>query len=185
MLEWMFRHAAGIDSIDTAPGFRQARFVPVLNWRVRSMEASYDSASGVYACSWEMADREHVKLSVTVPFNCSAVMRLPLAPQAVYEDTENLMFADVRNGECYLQAGTYTVSYCLSKPLKKTYDLDTPMWKLKAEPEVVERLAGLLDLREIAEEYMGQSVLGYADRYKGMISDERMEQIRIALTECE
>lgn len=185
VLEWMFRHAAGIDSIDTAPGFRQARFVPVLNWRVRSMEASYDSASGVYACSWEMTDREHVKLSVTVPFNCSAVMRLPLAPQAVYEDTENPMFVDVRNGECYLQAGTYTVSYCLSKPLKKTYDLDTPMWKLKAEPEVVERLAGLLDLREIAEEYMGQSVLGYADRYKGMISDERMEQIRIALTECE
>ncbi len=71
------------------------------------------------------------------------------------------------------------------KPLKKTYDLDTPMWKMKAEPEVVERLAGLLDLKEIAEEYMGRSVLGYADMYKGMISDERMEQIKKVLAECE
>ncbi len=185
VMEWMFRHAAGIDSLEEAPGFRQVRFAPSLNFRVRSMEASYDSASGVYACSWEMPDREHVNLSVTVPFNCHAVLTLPLAPQEVYADEKNPMFAEVQDGVCHLQAGTYTVSYRLVKPLKKTYDLDTPMWKMKAEPEVVERLAGLLDLTEIAEEYMGRSVLGYADMYKGMISDERMEQIKKVLAECE
>lgn len=185
VLEWMFRHAAGIDSVDEAPGFRQVKFAPVLNYRLRKMEASYDSASGLYACSWELKDREHVTLSVEVPFNCSAVLNLPLAPQELYEDKTNPMFAEVRDGVCYLQSGRYTVSYRLSEPLRKTYNLDTPMWKLKAEPEVVKALDGLLDLKEIGEGYMGRSVRGYQDMFKWIISKEKLEQIEAALAACE
>ena len=185
VLEWMFRHAAGIDSIDGAPGFRQVKFAPVFNWRLRNMEASYDSASGVYACRWELQDREHVTLSVEVPFNCSAVLQLPLAPQEVYEDKTNPMFADVREGVCHLQPGSYTVSYQLTEPLRKSYDLDTPMWQLKAEPEVVEKLKGLLDLTGIGEDYMGQSVRGYQNMFKWIISEEQMERIGDILAECE
>ena len=179
--EWMFRHAAGIDSIDGAPGFRQVKFAPVLNWRLRNMEASYDSASGVYACSWELEDREHVTLSVKVPFHCSALLYLPLAPQEIYEDKANPMFSDVREGVCYLQPGCYTVSYRLVEPLREVYDLDTPMWKLKAEPEVVRALEGLLDLKEIKEEYMGRSIRDYEDMFKGILSREQMEQIGTVL----
>lgn len=185
VLEWMFRHAAGIDSVDEAPGFRQVKFAPVLNWRLRKMEASYDSASGLYACSWELKDREHVTLSVEVPFGGSAVLYLPLASQEIYEDRTNPMFAEVRDGVCYLQPGRYTVSYRLSEPLRKTYDLDTPMWELKAEPEVVEALNGLLDLSKIGEEYMGRSVRGYQDMFKWMISKETLEQIEAVLAKCE
>ena len=183
VLEWMFRHAAGIDSIDEAPGFRKARFAPTLNRRVRSMEASYDSASGVYACSWELTDREHVTLSVTVPFNCSALLTLPQAPQEIYEDRTNPMFADVQEGVCHLHAGTYTVSYQLVEPLGQTYDLDTPMWKLKAEPEIVEKLRDVLDLTTIAEEYMGRSVRGYQDMFKGSIDKSLLEQVEVRLAE--
>lgn len=185
VLEWMFRHVAGIDSMDRASGFRQAKFAPVLNWRLRSAEASYDSASGVYACKWELTDRDHVTVSVTVPFNCSALLTLPLAPKDVFEDKDNPMFADVRDSVCYLRSGSYTVSYRLSETLKKTYDLDTPMWKLKAEPEVVEKLNGILDLTEIKEEYMGRSVQGYHDMFPGLISEEQMERIAAVLAECE
>ncbi len=185
VLEWMFRHAAGIDSIDDAPGFRQARIAPVLNRRLGSMEASYNSASGVYACRWELKDREHVTLSVEVPFNCSALLCLPLAPQEIYGDKANPVFADVREGVCYLQAGSYAVSYRLSEPLSKTYDLDTPMWKLKAEPEVVSALEGLIGLAEIGEEYMGRSIREYQDMFKGSISKEKMGRIEEVLAECE
>ncbi len=183
VLEWMFRHAAGIDSIDGVPGFRQARFAPVLDWRLRSMEASYDSASGVYACRWELKDKEHVTVSVTVPFNSSAVLRLPAAPQEVYEDRANPMFADVRDGVCHLQPGSYTVSYRLSETLKKNYGLDTPMWKLKAEPEVVEKLKDVLDLTKIEEEYMGRSVRAYQDMFKTVIGTELLEKVEAALAE--
>ncbi len=181
VLEWMFRHAAGIDSVDEAPGFRQAKFAPALNFRLRSMEASYDSASGVYACSWKLTDREHVTVSVTVPFNCSALLKLPSAPQEVYGDRENPMFADVRDGMCHLQAGTYTVSYRLSEPLIQNYGLDTPMWKLKAEPEIVEKLKEVLDLTDIAEEYLGRSVRAYQDMFKGTIGKELLEQVEAVL----
>ena len=149
------------------------------------MEASYDSASGVYACSWELQDREHVTLSVEVPFGGSALLHLPLAPQEVYGDKTNPMFADVKEGGCYLEPGRYTVSYRLSEPLRKTYDLDTPLWQLKAEPDVVEALEGLLDLKAIGEEYMGRSVRGYQDMFKWIISKETLEQIEAVLAACE
>ena len=149
------------------------------------MEASYDSASGVYACSWELQDREHVTLSVEVPFGGSALLHLPLAPQEVYEDTTNPMFADVKEGVCHLEPGRYTVSYRLSEPLRKTYDLDTPLWQLKAEPDVVKALEGLLDLKAVGEEYMGRSVRGYQDMFKWIISKETMEQIGAVLARCE
>ena len=144
-------------------------------------EASYDSASGVYACSWKLTDREHVTVSVTVPFNCSALLKLPSAPQEVYGDRENPMFADVRDGMCHLQAGTYTVSYRLSEPLIQNYGLDTPMWKLKAEPEIVEKLKEVLDLTDIAEEYLGRSVRAYQDMFKGTIGKELLEQVEAVL----
>ena len=181
VLEWMFRHAAGINSMDEAPGFKQVRFAPTLNWRLGSMDASYDSASGTYACSWEMQDREHVTVSVTVPFNCSACLALPFAPQSVYGDKENPMFADVREHICHLQAGSYTVSYRLSQPLKRAYDLDTPMWELREDPETVKKLEGLLDLAGIAEEYMGRSVRAYADMHRATMDEERLRRIGAAL----
>ncbi|MCM1122615.1 MAG: glycoside hydrolase family 78 protein [Eubacterium sp.] len=184
VLEWMFRHAAGMDRADGAAGFRQVKFAPVLNWRLRSMEASYDSASGVYACSWELADREHVTLSVTVPFGGSALLYLPEASQEIYEDSRNPMFADVRDGVCYLQPGSYTVSYRLAQPLRKIYDLNTPMWQLKAEPEVVEALKELIDLTGIAEEYMGRSVRVYDGMFRN-IGEERLEKIAAVLARCE
>ena len=149
------------------------------------MDASYDSAVGVYACRWELKDREHVSISVSVPFGGSALLQLPLVPNEVYGDKANPMFADVRDGICYLQPGDYMVSYQLSEPLRKTYDLDTPMWKLKAEPEVVGALGGLLDLAQIAEEYMGHSVRGYAGMFREILSKERLDEIEEILAKCE
>ena len=82
-----------------------------------------------------------------------------------------------------MHAGTYTVSYQLVEPLGQTYDLDTPMWKLKAEPEIVEKLRDVLDLTTIAEEYMGRSVRGYQDMFKGSIDKSLLEQVEVRLAE--
>jgi len=120
-------------------------------------------------------------VSVTVPFNCSACLALPFAPQSVYGDKENPMFADVREHICHLQAGSYTVSYRLSQPLKRAYDLDTPMWELREDPETVKKLEGLLDLTGIAEEYMGRSVRAYADMHRATMDEERLRRIGAAL----
>ncbi len=111
VLEWMFRHVAGINTVDEAPGLRRVAFVPLLNRTLRKVSASYDSPAGLYKSSWEMTDSSHVTLSVTVPFGCSATLQLPLAKPETYEDQENPMFSYVKDGICYLNAGTYTVRY--------------------------------------------------------------------------
>ncbi len=111
VLEWMFRHVAGINTVDEAPGLRRVAFMPLLNWTLRKVSASYDSPAGLYKSIWEMTDSSHVTLSVTVPFGCSATLHLPLARPETYEDQENPIFACVKDGICYLNAGTYTVRY--------------------------------------------------------------------------
>ena len=47
------------------------------------------------------------------------------------------------------------MSYRLSQPLKRAYDLDTPMWELREDPETVKKLEGLLDLTGIAGNHKG------------------------------
>ena len=108
--EWMFRHCAGIQPCEDAPGFTKVGFIPVLNWELRSMDGRYDSPSGLWRCAWELTDPSHVKLSVSVPFGCSATLRLPMAGEKVYEKA-NPMFVSVKDGLCYLEPGNYTVEY--------------------------------------------------------------------------
>ncbi len=113
--EWMFRHSAGLEMDEKTPGFRKVDFKPVLSWELRSMDGRYDSPSGLWRCAWEMTDPSHVRLFVSVPFGCSATLRLPQAtPEAVAgqaDGKKNPVFAKVRDGLCYLEPGDYRVEY--------------------------------------------------------------------------
>ncbi len=59
---------------------------------------------------------------MTVPFGCSASLRLPLAGEAVYEDKDNPMFARVEEGLCILEPGSYSVAYETTEPLIQQED---------------------------------------------------------------
>lgn len=111
--EWMFRHSAGINFKEEVPGFRQVEFIPTLNWELHSCEGQYDSPSGLYRSAWEILDPTHVKLSVSVPFGCSATLRLPLADleKVAASQDGNPLFAHVREGLCHLETGEYEVTY--------------------------------------------------------------------------
>ena len=85
------------------------------DWRVGHVHAWYDSPSGRYESSWEMPDENHIKVRVTVPFGCSVFLTLPDAPEEVYKDQSNSMFAEVKDQVCQLKPGTYEVAYQLSK----------------------------------------------------------------------
>ena len=115
VLEWVFRYAAGMQVTSEAPGVPQMRIAPVPDWRVGHVHAWYDSPSGRYESSWEMPDENHIKVRVTVPFGCSVFLTLPDAPEEVYKDQSNSMFAEVKDQVCQLKPGTYEVAYQLSK----------------------------------------------------------------------
>lgn len=109
--EWMFRHSAGIQPDEDVPGFRRVTFQPVVNRELGSMDGRYDSPSGLWRCAWELTGDSNVKLSLSVLFGCSAVLRPPLAGDIPQTLRENPVFADVRDGLCYLEPGDYTVEY--------------------------------------------------------------------------
>lgn len=183
VLEWMFRHAAGINTIDTVPGMRKVNVAPLLNWKLRKMDAVYDSPAGTYKSSWELMDPKHVTIRVNVPFGCSADLTLPFAGEEVYKDTENPMFADVENGVCHLMPGVYNVSYELTESLKKVYSIETPICELLANSEVVEALGNMISADAIPSQYWGDSIREMNEKFGGRIPKEALDMLDVRLRE--
>lgn len=171
IVEWMFRHCAGINPVEEAPGFRMALLKPVPNWKLRHLEARCRTAAGTYRSEWKALDEKHVEIRVEVPFGCQARLRLPLAPENVYEDKSNPMFEHVENGECLLTAGSYCVSYETSRPLVQRLSTNSTMRELLQDPKAkkllleISPMAGQLppsmwdmSMRQITEKFGGGSV---------------------------
>lgn len=168
VLEWMFRHAAGINIVEEAPGGTQIRMEPLLHMGLGYLEASYDAQAGYYRIRWEMTDAEHVDISISVPFGCSALLKLPLAPEEIYRDSVNPVFADVKDGICHLQTGNYQVRYRLTKSLKQQFSTYTIIRELLRHSDIVEALKNVADLSHIPNQYLGHSIREMAAKYGGM-----------------
>jgi Alpha-L-rhamnosidase N-terminal domain./Bacterial alpha-L-rhamnosidase. len=77
IVEWIFRHAAGINPDENVPGFKKAILRPTPNRDLGSLKASYRSAAGLYKCDWKALKNGQVTLKITIPFNCTADLHLP------------------------------------------------------------------------------------------------------------
>lgn len=183
VLEWMFRHAAGINTIDAVPGMRKITVAPILNWKLRKMDATYDSPAGTYRSSWELPDPKHVTVRVSVPFGCSADLTLPFAGEEVYKDAANPMFSDVENGICHLKPGEYAATYELTESLKKIYSIDTPIRELQNNPETAEVLGKFVPANAISNQYLGYSVREMSEKFGGRLPKESMEMLDAELRE--
>ena len=94
---WVDR-AAGISPDESAPGFKRAVIRPVADAKLKSVDATYNSAAGVYKVAWKYIDDARVSLKVEVPFDCTAKLLLPYAKgKKEYE----------------LSAGAFTLEYTL------------------------------------------------------------------------
>lgn len=110
VLEWMFRHVAGINTKEEYPGVKSLVFEPTLNWELGHVNARYDSPSGEYRLSWKLTDEKHVTMEFDVPFDCTAQVVLPLVAEQEKEKTDRISL---------LTAGHYEVSYELSRSVGK------------------------------------------------------------------
>lgn len=183
VLEWMFRHAAGLNTIDAVPGMRKIAVAPLLNWKLRKIDASYDSPAGMYRSGWELTDPKHVTIRVSVPFGCSADLMLPFAGEKVYKDATNPMFADVENGVCHLKPGEYAVTYELMESLKKVYSIDTPIRELQNNPEAAAVLGEFIPVNRIPNQYLGGSVRQINEGFGGRLPKDVMEMLDKKLRE--
>lgn len=180
ILEWMFRYVAGLNFLEEAPGGTEISIEPRLNWDLKHVEASYDSPAGIYKCSWKLSDPKHVSVQVSVPFGGRAKLRLPLAGEELYEQQDNTMLARVQGGICLLEPGEYTVSYELSKSLKKEYDLDTPIRELLGQGAMVEKLKEIFNIAETPNQYLDFSIRAFSEIF-GHFSEETLERIESIL----
>jgi len=102
IVEWIFRHAAGINPVEDTPGFRKAIIKPQPNLQLGHLSASYRSAAGLYECAWKALGENRLEINVTVPFGCTAEVHLPLSPEGVR----------------LLDAGSYRFDYETTAPVK-------------------------------------------------------------------
>ena len=180
--EWMFRHVAGINTMESHPGVKTVQFAPTLNWDLRYAEAKYDSASGMYGIRWELTDKEHVTITMDVPFDCTAEVQLPPAAE-----TDKAVIAGVlgeeKDGVYVIGAGHYEISYALLKRLGRNYSLDTPLRVLlqdKAAKAVLEQNFPGMD---IPEQYKDASLKEMAENFGERIPEEKVKAVKAALEE--
>ena len=142
ILEWLFRHGAGLDFDGKTPGCRKAVMRPELNWKVKSMSAVYDSPAGKYALSWEILDEHHVKILAEVPFGCRADLILPaghvsegkMAEKGRLQE-EAAVPKQAEDGRFLLQPGSFQAVWETEEPLRRIYTADMPVRELKSDPD--------------------------------------------------
>ncbi len=141
IVEWLFRHCAGISPVEKKPGFRAVRIQPSLSWKLHFCNAELHTAAGKYCCRWDILDENHVEIKLSIPFGCRAEVNLPLLPDCFSGKENNPLFDDVKNGICYVEAGEYHVIYKTKEQLRKWYSLDCHVKELMENPRVRRELA--------------------------------------------
>lgn len=68
----------------------------------------------MYHIRWELADEEHVVITMDVPFDCTAEVQLPLAAGSEKQAIAEVLGTE-ENGRYVLEAGHYEVRYQLSE----------------------------------------------------------------------
>ena len=192
--EWVFRHAAGINVTEegigagySGLGGRTMVLAPEVNWKLRSLDAVYDSPAGEWKVSWDLPDAHHIHLKVTVPFGCRARLILPnysadenAAKGGILPGADNAAPSDPSRaddpaaGIYDLAPGEYEYSYETDQPLKVIYSTDTPIRTLLSNPDVVRVLSRFMDLSQVPGHMQDMSIRQMAAVYGGRMSEEQL-----------
>lgn len=136
IVEWMYRHVAGINPVLSKPGFREIYLVPKPDYRLMRADASFDSPVGIYKSRWEVTPSFGLSLDITIPFGGKAYLTLPYAPEELYQLNNNRIFDNVIKREdgyqCILESGIYHIEYATTTPMRKIYSLQLSIGEILA-----------------------------------------------------
>ena len=111
---WMYRHMAGIQPVEDAPGFRRLRIAPHPDRRLHHCRASVCTPHGVCTVEWRWLDADRLMLDVCIPFGTAADLVLPNA-----------------SGSIHLTAGSY--AYTLEMPAYHPFSMMSNWRELLAD----------------------------------------------------
>ena len=169
ILEWMFRHVGGIHLLEESPGGRRIAICPNVHYDLRRAEA----------CSWEIMEDNRIRIKITIPFGGEGEVRLPHAPEILFEDKTNPLFATVVNGICYITAGNYEVVYEATEKLKKIYSVED----LLNHPQIRAFLSTMTEVDMIPDAVYGLSFRQVAEMFSGPMDEGQTEMLNTALSQ--
>ena len=188
IVEWMYRHVAGIDFDPEAPGSRRAVIEPQLNWKLKSAETSYNSPAGEYRTNWKILDRNHVEVFVDIPFGCTAKLRLANAVKGtVVECVEKnncvtTIHAEEQTGVFYLSSGHYHVIYETCESLKKEYNADMSVRELLGNSDTKEVYLQMIPGGDhLPQQFLDMNLRELGKTLNTHISEEQIEALDKAL----
>lgn len=169
VMEFLYRDVAGLKPIE--PGFRKAEIAPIINRKLKFMKMSYESVYGIYRTEWEIKKNGNIHVLVEVPFQCSAVVKLPFSGGKVQE-------AD---------AGIYEYEYQPDTDLRSLYTRKTLFKEMVENPaalEIIERVSPPLHhfLADGDEEFLNESTATLSRMSFLGFSEEMSENLAAELT---
>jgi alpha-L-rhamnosidase len=111
VIAWVYRYAAGIDTLPNSPGFKEIVVHPHLDSRLTSARAEYDSVYGKIISDWSGTPAGPFSLKVTVPANTSARVILPAIAGARLTEGGNSLDAHPAGGSYMVRVGAGSYSF--------------------------------------------------------------------------
>jgi alpha-L-rhamnosidase len=106
VIAWVYRYAAGIDTLPNSPGFKEIVIHPHLDSRMSSARVEYDSIYGKIISDWKGTPAGPFSLSVTIPANTSAKVFLPVIAGAQLTEDGNPVNAPQERGSHVVTVGS-------------------------------------------------------------------------------
>jgi alpha-L-rhamnosidase len=106
VIAWVYRYAAGIDTVPSAPGFKEIIVHPHLDASMTSARAEYESIYGKIISDWKGTSAGPFSLSVTIPANTSARVFLPAIAGKQLTEGGHSVEAQTANGSYLIQIGS-------------------------------------------------------------------------------
>ncbi|MDO4622050.1 MAG: family 78 glycoside hydrolase catalytic domain [Eubacteriales bacterium] len=178
ILEWMYRHMAGINITSAGVGGKRIRMQPRVHYQMQYAACTYDSACGKYSSEWTILEGNKLKLSFHIPFGTEAEIVLPyFGEEQVRTNAGNPLLENVMDGVCMVGAGSYEIVYEANEPLKKRYSIDSTMDELLADPYTRAFLQTMMDTEMLPDIAYGMSLREVAKTFAGEIGEEQEQML--------
>ncbi|MET8318543.1 family 78 glycoside hydrolase catalytic domain [Micromonospora sp. NPDC005189] len=122
--DWMYRTVAGIQPDAGNPGYSHLTFAPQPGGDLTSAKASYRSAYGTIGSDWKLDARGDMRLSLTLPANTTATVRLPAPGRNAVteggrpaEQADGVRFVRMDGTVAVYEIGSGTYSFAIDRVL--------------------------------------------------------------------
>lgn len=129
-----------------------------------------------------MVAADEIQIEAEVPFGGKAELKFPYVPEEILKDKSNPATANVQNGVCILETGTYKIAYKMTRSLRPVYSLDSTWRELKHEKEI-QKFFDSLDWNDIPQQYLGNTVKETRELFPFAVPDDKAEKLEVFLKE--